>query len=405
MSDSDAQHEAQRPPAQRCVFGVPLSASLARADVVADACAVLSTKSPALASLFACSAPQSSIMAVVERYETGFKAPLAGRDGRVVAGVLRYFLTTLPDTIFTYERYDSFIAAIQYESSITKQLGLLRKTIASLPVANKHCLSHLLPLLARGMMAQATNTSSTSMTNCDDRLREQSQRLPRIVALFTSLLLRCRLNSPLGDSTCPPSALQLDAMSSDLQDATKVISTCLQHCDIVLGKAALPSRFGASDARRRRADDEDDSTSNNNDGTCRHYNGEEHREGEDAVGRLLAETTLRGCRNKTLASGDKPVSMSSCAEVPVGEAKVAENGTTIISKEEMLENIAKISVSLRGIPLDQLREHKRRLKKELRACDVRAAHANGRRPTREEKEHLRPIYHLYHAIKLELASR
>ena len=89
----------------------------------------------------------------------------------------------------------------------------------------------------------------------------------------------------------------------------------------------------------------------------------------------------------------------------MGEAKVAENGTTIISKEEMLENIAKISVSLRGIPLDQLREHKRRLKKELRACDERAAHANGRRPTREEKEHLRPIYHLYHAIKLELASR
>jgi hypothetical protein len=52
--------------------------------------------------------------------------------------------------------------------------------------------------------------------------------------------------------------------------------------------------------------------------------------------------------------------------------------------------------------LAALRDEKASLKRQLRAFDDSFSKSHGRLPTKAEKEHLRPLYTRYHALKTQI---
>jgi len=60
--------------------------------------------------------------------------------------------------------------------------------------------------------------------------------------------------------------------------------------------------------------------------------------------------------------------------------------------------------SLRDMSQAEMMEEKSRLKRELKQADEEFAKKVGRKPTREEKEHLRPVYVRYWKLKKRLGA-
>ena len=93
----------------------------------------------------------------------------AVNDPSVVAGLLKQYLRELPQPLFTFDLYDTFITAQQAvttaESKAEEQrvwLFTMRSLVAALPVENQAVLKHLLALLHEVNSRSAVNKMSSS---------------------------------------------------------------------------------------------------------------------------------------------------------------------------------------------------------------------------------------------------
>jgi hypothetical protein len=106
------------------------------------------------------------LKSLIDHDPVNFKFDHESTDVHEVTGVLKLFLREMPNPLFTYELYDSFIAATTTELE-TERPVVIKKCIEMLPPLNRQILHKLCVLLNKIMKNSATNKmTANNLATC-----------------------------------------------------------------------------------------------------------------------------------------------------------------------------------------------------------------------------------------------
>jgi len=151
-------------------------------SIIDETCAVLEAKWLTLEGLFRISASKAELTEMRNRLDNGIPVNYNQFNGHSVAGILKFWLRSMPEPLIPFSMYHDFLNALagrSPEDGVKNLTGLVRR----LPALNRQCLHRIMC-----MLKQVMDHSSENMMNAGN-----------ISIVFSPLLLRDRGRDALPD--------------------------------------------------------------------------------------------------------------------------------------------------------------------------------------------------------------
>ena len=352
------------------------------------------------------------------RYDRGEVMPLKGcADAHTVAGVLKLYLASLPEPLLTFRLYDSLLAVAAMPSRSRRVLAL-GSLLDSLDVSAKRTLSAVSAFLRRCAQANAAARMAASKSDADETAT--LERCVRdISTAFSPLLLRLR-------------GAQRDAaaLAEDTARADHVVELLVEHHAEIIGldrhkhrllraagtdpgdgrevtsRKGFPGGLGASDNGRNAHRDERARVAaaslgkeNASDGGAKTFQTRTAKEKESSNAHVHAQQARRpvATLDVHLANDFADVAMDGLIDEFVGwSVGGLMGGDDLFTAEIDRAAGSALEVLYKGgihrMPPDELAAEKQHIKRRLRSFDNHVAACSGRKATKEDKRHLRPLY-------------
>ena len=318
-------------------------------------------------------------------------------DPHLVAGAVKLYLASLPEPLLTFELYPAFLSAARVPGT-GPDVGALRDLVRGLPGPERDAVRLLTKFLKD--MRGATDAE----TSGDEGGEAVAGRLPEpnLGALFAPLLLRRR------DKTW------VDVDTRDIHCATAVVGHFIQNVDDLLaggGGGVGPAREGESVACHGGGH----TGTGTGGGESAEAPGVEFGAGaiEDATvarGVWGAVESLFGGQDKFGNVLGGVLASAGLVEGPEPEEQAvpAQRGHDPSDAQAERVPVPSIAIStarVREMTLEASLQEKSLLKRELKGVDERFAQLTGRKPSKEEKEHLKPLYLRYWKLKKHIEKQ
>ena len=357
------------------------------------------------------------------RYDRGEVMPLKGcADAHTVAGVLKLYLASLPEPLLTFRLYDSLLAVAAMPSRSRRVLAL-GSLLDSLDVSAKRTLSAVSAFLRRCAQANAAARMAASKSDADETAT-LARCVRDISTAFSPLLLRLR-------------GAQRDAaaLAEDTARADHVVELLVEyHAEIIgLNRHKHRQQGAGTDQGNGR-----EVTSRKGGGLGTGDNGRNAHRDERA--RVAAATLgkenasdggaktfqTRTAKDKESSSSKKESSKKESSNAHVARRPVATVDVHLaddfadVAMDGLIDEFVGWSVGglmggddlftaeidraagsalevlykggIHRMPPDELAAEKQHIKRRLRSFDNHVAACSGRKATKEDKRHLRPLY-------------
>ena len=345
----------------------------------------------------------------------GAAAFLAGvEDPHLVAGAVKLYLASLPEPLLTFERYSDFLAAARAPGT-GPDTRALRDMVRGLPAPESDAVRLLMGFLKRIRGAADGTAAADGGRNAAGRLPE-----PNLGALFAPLLLRQRGRT------------WVEVDTRDIHCATAVVGHLIQDADNLPHTGAReaaegPRRGGSAESGGGGwgGGGVEGCGAASAGGAMRGagFSGEAGVAAEAAVegGLHAAVTSLWGsqdafddmiggfmdCAGLPRDSAGNEMALAGAAPPPAapagGEATSAP--APVAAERIPVPSVAISSARVREMTLEASLQEKSLLKRELKGVDERFAQLTGRRPSKDEKEHLKPLYLRYWKLKKHIEKQ
>uniref|UniRef100_A0A7S0KKI8 Rho-GAP domain-containing protein n=1 Tax=Micromonas pusilla TaxID=38833 RepID=A0A7S0KKI8_MICPS len=356
------------------------------------------------------------------RYDRGEVMPLKGcADAHTVAGVLKLYLASLPEPLLTFRLYDSLLAVAAMPSRSRRVLAL-GSLLDSLDVSAKRTLSAVSAFLRR--CAQANARCAQAERAHADETATLARCVRDISTAFSPLLLRLR-------------GAQRDAaaLAEDTARADHVVELLVEHHAEIIGLNRHKHRLqgagtdpgdgrevtsrkggglGASDNGRNAHGDERARVAaaslgkeNASDGGAKTFQTRTAKDEESSSSkkeRSKEESSNAHVARRPVATVDvhladdfADVAMDGLIDEFVGwSVGGLMGGDDLFTAEIDRAAGSALEVLYKGgihrMPPDELAAEKQHIKRRLRSFDNHVAACSGRKATKEDKRHLRPLY-------------
>lgn len=349
------------------------------------------------------------------RYDRNEVMPLKGCvDAHAVAGVLKLYLASLPEPLLTYRLYDSLLAVAAMPSRSRRVLAL-GSLLDSLDVSAKRTLSAVSAFLKRVARADAAVKMATSAMDADETATV-ARCVRDLSATFSPLLLRLR-----------GSQRDAAALAEDTARADHVIELLVEHHAEVIGLNRHKHRAGAN------AGSNQENEVHTRKGLSASDNGHNaHRDerarvaaaslGKENGGGNGAKTEGAPMKTETTAliHAHQPSRRPCTKEVDVHQVGTQDEFGWDAAMDRTVDGLMGWSVGglmggddlftaeidraagsalevlyvggIHRMPPDELAAEKQHIKRRLRSFDNHVAACSGRKATKEDKRHLRPLY-------------
>ena len=349
------------------------------------------------------------------RYDRGEVMPLKGcADAHTVAGVLKLYLASLPEPLLTFRLYDSLLAVAAMPSRSRRVLAL-GSLLDSLDISAKRTLSAVSAFLRRCAQANAAARPAASRSDADETAT-LARCVRDISTAFSPLLLRLR-------------GAQRDAaaLAEDTARADHVVELLVEYHAEIIGLnrhkhrqqgagtdqghgSEVTSRrgggLGASDNGRNAHRDERARVAaaslgkeNASDGGAKTFQTLTAKEKESSNAHVHAQQARRPVATVDvhLADDFADVAMDGLIDEFVGwSVGGLMGGDDLFTAEIDRAAGSALEVLYKGgihrMPPDELAAEKQHIKRRLRSFDNHVAACSGRKATKEDKRHLRPLY-------------
>lgn len=359
------------------------------------------------------------------RYDRGEVMPLKGcADAHTVAGVLKLYLASLPEPLLTFRLYDSLLAVAAMPSRSRRVLAL-GSLLDSLDVSAKRTLSAVSAFLRR--CAQANARCAQAERAHADETATLARCVRDISTAFSPLLLRLR-------------GAQRDAaaLAEDTARADHVVELLVEHHAEIIGldrhkhrllrgagtdpgdgrevtsRKGFPGGLGASDNGRNAHRDERARVAaaslgkeNASDGGAKTFQTRTAKDEESSSSKKESskkESSNAHVARRPVATVDvhladdfADVAMDGLIDEFVGwSVGGLMGGDDLFTAEIDRAAGSALEVLYKGgihrMPPDELAAEKQHIKRRLRSFDNHVAACSGRKATKEDKRHLRPLY-------------
>ena len=345
-------------------------------------------------------------------------------DAHDVAGVLKLFLRSLPEPLLSYRMYDSLLAVAAVPTRSRRVLAL-SSLLSHLDQPSRATLNAVLAFLQRVAIALAAATGGHGTG--DDAMNAHVVAVKQLARAFSPVLLRLR-GGVFGGGGGDENAAKDDAKRGD-----HVIELLIEHRNDILGgnkgagsRANEPGKSGKGLTTRVNSGGNinDDARNDRNEGRAAASANAPRALDLNAAGKENAPSATIGA--KATATAKKPVVIAATAPearprvvdvvlpsaaAAAGRAKdpaaVADawmstcvgslfGGDDVFTAEidraagTGLEILYKTPVL--GLAPDALATEKQQIKRRLRSFDNHVLACSGRKATKEDKRHLRPLY-------------
>lgn len=317
--------------------------------VVQDTVTWLQANALGIEGLFRARGDMSQIHAIKQKYDRGMPGALQGcKDPFVVAGVLKLHLATLPEPLLSFRLYDSFLSVASTHNR-SQRIQQLRHLIHCLPPPALRIVELVIPLLAQ---ICATNKSPTNTPQ-------------RLAVLFSPILLRLR-------------NADVYKVVEDVKRADAVTEELIREYEtVLLFEPETSANFYVSESKKCEPNKQETKTVS---GTAQpdlmnSPGAPPNRIPPDP----LVDTVLDGAI-------DMLFSEAPGVFVEVDRALGGALGHVF-------------SGSVKKMTADELHAEKVVVKRKLRNFDNYFYERHGRKASREDKEHLRPLYLRYYKLR------
>jgi hypothetical protein len=347
-------------------------------------------------------------------------------DAHDVAGVLKLFLRSLPEPLLSYRMYDSLLAVAAVPTRSRRVLAL-SSLLSHLDPPSRATLNAVLAFLQRVAIALAAATGGHGTG--DDAMNAHVVAVKQLARAFSPVLLRLRGGVFGGGG----GGGDENAAKDDAKRGDHVIELLIEHRNDILGgnkgagsRANEPGKSGKGLTTRVNSGGNinDDARNDRNEGRAAASANAPRALDLNAAGKENAPSATIGA--KATATAKKPVVLAATAPearprvvdvvlpsaaAAAGRAKdpaaVADawmstcvgslfGGDDVFTAEidraagTGLEILYKTPVL--GLAPDALATEKKQIKRRLRSFDNHVLACSGRKATKEDKRHLRPLY-------------
>ncbi|KAK3238332.1 hypothetical protein CYMTET_46001 [Cymbomonas tetramitiformis] len=310
--------------------------------VVQDTVTWLQANALGIEGLFRARGDMSQIHAIKQKYDRGIPGALQGcKDPFVVAGVLKLHLATLPEPLLSFRLYDSFLSVASTHNR-SRRIQQLQHLIHCLPPPALRIVELVIPLLAQ---ICATNKSPTNTPQ-------------RLAVLFSPILLRLR-------------NADVYKVVEDVKRADAVTEELIREYETVL---LFEPEISANVPEPNKQENTNTSGTAQPDLT-KASGATQNRIPMDP----LVDTTLDGATDMLFS--EAPGVFVEVDRALGGALGHIFNG------------------SVKKMTADDLHAEKVVVKRKLRNFDNYFYERHGRKASREDKEHLRPLYLRYYKLR------
>jgi hypothetical protein len=194
------------PPPANPIFGVPHEVSLQNAEkhkITHPTVSIINyirKNGMAQQGIFRESGNVGTIKTVADDYDIGKEPNLEGMEMREISGVLKYYLRSLPEPLFTFDLYSQFLNVLRSGSTPDRDAILYRSLIRSLHPGDK--------LLVQSLLAMLWDIAQNNEVN--------KMTISNLAIVFGPSLLR-------------PQSVNAASELFDMPDVSKVIEFLITH--------------------------------------------------------------------------------------------------------------------------------------------------------------------------------
>ena len=344
------------------------------------------------------------------------------KDPHLVAGAVKLYLASLPEPLLTFDRYADFLAAARAPGT-GLDTRALRDMVRGLPAPEGDAVRLLVGFLKRVRGAADEADAADGGRQAAGRLPE-----PNLGALFAPLLLRQRGKT------------WVEVDTRDIHCATAVVGHLIQDADNLPSGGSRTAvegpRSGGSAERGGGGGGEGGGGGGGGDegggggwgggggegcwlpGSGGPPGGAGFSGEAGVAAEAVVDEGIHGVATSLLGGQDAFDAMLGGFMASAGlprdsareEAAPAGGEATCAAVPAAVERIPVPSVAIstarvREMTLEASLQEKSLLKRELKGVDERFAQLTGRRPTKDEKEHLKPLYLRYWKLKKHIEKQ